>query len=171
MVEAIEKVPAETRWEIAAKGLTGAITAIDKDLKDAIGENKFNEFAQELWYETGKGAKEFADNLGLATENARDIVEVLKLLSITAMGPEFNFEIIEATENRCVGRTTMCPWHERWKEFGFKEEFCNSGHQAWGDGAVESLNPNFTFRLIKNMQLGDSYCEWAAERKESRQRN
>ena len=94
MAEAIEKVPAETRWEIAAKGLTGASTAIDKALKDAIGENKFNEFARELWYETGKGAKEFADNLGLATENANDIVEVLKLLSLTAMGPEFNFEII-----------------------------------------------------------------------------
>ena len=171
MAEAIEKVPAETRWEIAAKGLTGAITAIDKALKDAIGENKFNEFARELWYETGKGAKEFADNLGLATENARDIVEVLKLLSITAMGPEFNFEIIEATEDRCVGRTTMCPWHERWKEFGLKEEFCNSGHQAWGDGAVESLNPNYTFRLNKNMQLGDSYCEWVVERKDSRKRN
>ena len=46
MAEAIEKVPAETRWEIAAKGLTGAITAIDKALKDAIGENKFNEFVR-----------------------------------------------------------------------------------------------------------------------------
>ncbi len=40
-----------------------------------------------------------------------------------------------------------------------------SGHQAWGDGATESLNPNFTFRLTKNMVRGDSHCEWVVERK------
>ena len=30
MTEAINKIPAETRWEIAAKGLTGAIVAMEK---------------------------------------------------------------------------------------------------------------------------------------------
>jgi hypothetical protein len=42
MTETINKIPAETRWEIATKGLTGAITAVDKALKDDIGENKYN---------------------------------------------------------------------------------------------------------------------------------
>lgn len=165
MTEAINKIPAETRWEIATKGLTGAITALDKTLKDAIGEDKYNDIAQALWYEAGKGAKEFAGNLGLATENARDIEEVLKLLGMTAMGPEFKFEVVEATENRCVGRTTMCPWHERWKELGLDFDICNSGHQGWGDSAVENLNSNFTFSLTKNMVRGESYCEWVIERK------
>jgi hypothetical protein len=64
-----------------------------------------------------------------------------------------------------VGRTNKCPWHERGKELGFKEDFCNSGHQAWGDGAVQSLNPNFNFTLTKNMQRGDSHCEYVIERK------
>jgi len=27
------------------------------------------------------------------------------------------------------------------------------------------LNPNFTFRLTKNMLLGDPHCEWVVERK------
>ena len=43
---------------------------------------------------------------------------------------------------------------------------CGAGHQSWGDGAVESLNPNFTFKLTKNITLhGDPYCEWVIERK------
>jgi hypothetical protein len=31
------------------------------------------------------------------------------------MGPEFVFEVVEATKDRCVGKTTQCPWHKRWK--------------------------------------------------------
>ena len=165
MTEAINKIPAETRWGIATKGLTGAIVAMEKAIKDVIGQKKYDELSKALWYEAGKGAKEFADNLGLSTENARDIEEVLKLLAMTAMGPEFKFEVVEATENRCVGRTTMCPWHERWKELGLDFDYCGSGHQGWGDGCVGSLTPNFTFSLTKNMVRGDQLCEWIIERK------
>ncbi len=90
------------------------------------------------------------------------------------MGPEFVFEVVEATEDRCVGRTTQatfrqaaphCPWHKRWKELGLNFDTCGVGHQRWGDGAAESLNPNFTFKLTKNMVRGDSHCEWVVERK------
>ncbi len=53
---------------------------------------------------------------------------------MTSMGPEFKFEIIEATEDKC-------PRHERWNEFGFTEDFCEARHQGWGDGVVQSLKP------------------------------
>jgi hypothetical protein len=165
MTEKIEKVPAETRWAIATKGLTGACTVMINALKDALSPEKFDEFQVGLWSQAGKGAKELADTLGLPSESPRDIAEVTEVLGITSMGPEFNFEIVEATEDRCVGRANKCPWHERWKEFGLKEDFCNSGHQGWGDGAVQSLNPNFTYTLTKNMQRGDSHCEYVIERK------
>jgi hypothetical protein len=165
MAEAIEKVPAETRWEIATKGLTGACTAMMNALKGTLSQEKFDEFQVGLWFQAGKGAKELADTLGLTIENPRDIDEALALLAVTGMGPEFEFKTVEATDDRCVGKTTKCAWHERLKELGFKEDLCSSGHQGWGDGAVESLNPNFTFILNKSMQRGDSYCEWVIERK------
>ncbi len=38
MTEAIDKIPAETRWAIATKGLTGALVAYGDDLRDAIGD-------------------------------------------------------------------------------------------------------------------------------------
>jgi hypothetical protein len=164
MAEAIEKLPAETRWEIATKGLTGACTAMINALQGALSPDKFEEFQVGIWSQAGKGAKELADTLGLTIENPRDIDAVLALLAVTSMGPEFEFKTVEATEDRCVGRTTKCAWHERWKELGFKEDLCSSGHQGWGDGAVGSLNPNFTFSLTKNMIRGDQFCEWIIER-------
>ena len=40
MAEAIEKVPAETRWEIATKGLTGACTAMMNVIKGRVEPGK-----------------------------------------------------------------------------------------------------------------------------------
>lgn len=165
MANRIDAVPEGTRWEIATKGLTGAYTAISNALKQAAGQSKFDEFNGPLWHEAGKGAKAFASNLGLATETASDLESVTHLLAQAAMGPEFVFEVVEATADRCVGRTTECPWHKRWKEQGLAMDTCSAGHQRWGDGAVESLNPDFKFTLLKNMVRGDSHCEWIVERK------
>lgn len=165
MSDAIDKIPEKTRWEMAAKGLTGAYSAISGALQKAVGQSKFEEFNGSLWYEAGKGAKGFADSLGLATEDAGDVEGAMHLLAQASMGPEFVFEIVEATKDRCVGKTTECPWHKRWKENGLDFDPCGVGHQRWGDGAAESLNPNFTFKLTRNMVRGDSHCEWVVERK------
>lgn len=165
MAKGIDAIPEKTRWEIATRALTGAYIAISNALKQAAGQAKFEEFNGALWYEAGKGVKEFAANLGLATEKPGDVEAATHLMAQAAMGPEFVFEIVESTNDRCVGRTTQCPWHKRWKEQGFSMDTCGVGHQRWGDGAVESLNPNLTFKLTKNMVRGDSHCEWVIERK------
>ncbi len=165
MAEKIDSIPEATRWEMATKGLTGAYIAISNAFAQALGQQKFDEFNGPLWHQAGKGAKEFADNLGLATETAGDIEQATHLLAQASMGPEFKFEIAENTQDRCVGTTTQCPWHKRWKEQGLDVDTCGAGHQNWGEGAVESLNPNFTFKLTKNMVRGDAHCEWVVERK------
>lgn len=165
MANTIEAVPERMRWEIATKGLTGAYSAISDALRRAVGQKGFEEFNAGLWYEAGKGAKEFSDSLGLAAETAGDVEEITHLLAKASMGPEFEFEVVESTNDRCVVKTTECPWHKRWKELGLDFDTCSAGHQRWGDGAVESLNPDFTFKLTKNMVRGDSNCEWIVERK------
>ena len=165
MADKIKAIPEEARWEIATKGLTGAFIAISNALKQAVGQEKFDKFNGPLWHQAGKGAKEFADSLGLPAESAGDVEGIIHLLAKTSMGPEFEFEIMESTKDKCVGTTTQCPWHKRWKEQGLEMDTCSAGHQAWGDGAIESLNPNFTFKLTKNMVRGDSHCEWVVERK------
>jgi len=161
----IESIPEQMRWAIATKGLTGAYTAIAKAHSDAVGQKGYEAFNAPLWLEAGKGAKELAQSLGLATETAKDVEAITHLLASASMGPEFVFEVAEASKDRCVGRTTQCPWYKRWKEQGLNFDLCSAGHQAWGEGAVASLNPNFTFKLTKNMQRGEPHCEWVVERK------
>ena len=165
MVGTIEDIPEKTRWELATRGLTGAYIAISSALRQALGQGGFEEFNGALWYEAGKGAKEFAETHDLAAKDAEDIEAVTHLLAQASMGPEFVFEVVEATKDRCVGRTTQCPWHKRWKEQGLDMDTCGVGHQRWGDGAVESLNPEFSFKLTRNMLHGDPHCEWVVERK------
>ncbi|MDH3546575.1 MAG: L-2-amino-thiazoline-4-carboxylic acid hydrolase [Gammaproteobacteria bacterium] len=165
MANKIDDIPEQTRWQIATQGLTGAYIAISNALKQAVGQKGFEEFNGALWYEAGKGAKEFAETHGLATEDAQEIEEVTHLLAQASMGPEFVFEVVEATKDRCVGKTTQCPWHKRWQEQGLDMDTCGVGHQRWGEGAAESLNPDFTFKLTKNMLHGDPHCEWVVERK------
>jgi hypothetical protein len=165
MAKTIDAIPEKTRWETATKGLTGAYTAISNAFFQALGQGKFDEFNGGLWYQAGKGAKEFAATVGLPAETAGDLEGVTHLMAQAAMGPEFVFEVAESTKDRCVGTTTECPWHKRWKEQGLTMDPCGVGHQKWGEGAIESLNPNFTFKLTKNMTRGDSHCEWVVERK------
>ena len=165
MPKAIDKIPERMRWEIATKGLTGAYTAIAVALKDAVGENKYNEFNGPLWYQAGKGVKELADTLGLNTKTADDIAIVFELATVVSMGPEFNWEIVESSEDKCVMRNAKCPWHERFKELNLSFDYCGSGHQKWCQGACDSLNPNFTATLSKSMVRGDAYCETIIERK------
>jgi hypothetical protein len=165
MAETIAAIPENARWEFATKGLTGAYMAISNALKQAVGQKGFDDFNGPLWFQAGKGAKEFAATFGLPGETAGDIEAVIHLMAKAAMGPEFQFNIVESTKDRCVGTTTECPWHKRWKEQGVDFDTCGAGHQAWGAGAAESLNPDYTFTLTKNMVRGDSHCEWVVERK------
>ena len=165
MAETINKIPERMRWEIATTGLTGAYTAIAHALKDAVGENKYNEFNGPLWYEAGKGAKELADSLGLKAETPEDIAAIFELATVASMGPEMEWEIVESSEDRCVTRQAKCAWHERAKELGIGFDFCSSGHQSWCEGACNSLNPNITATLTKLMPRGDAYCETYIELK------
>lgn len=165
MVGKIDDIPEKTRWEVATQGLTGAYIAISNALRQAVGQKGFEEFNGALWYEAGKGAREFAEAHGLETEGAQNIEGVTHLLAQASMGPEFVFEVVEATADRCVGRTTQCPWHKRWQEQGLDMDTCGVGHQRWGEGAVASLNSDFRFKLTKNMLHGDPHCEWVVERK------
>jgi hypothetical protein len=43
-----------------------------------------------------------------------------------------------------VGRTTGCPWHERWKELGFKEDFCSI---SWDFGTWHFEKAQITFKI------------------------
>ena len=61
MTDSLEKLPGEARWQIATRGLTGAYTAVANALKEAVGEAKYNEFNQIVWYQGGKAVADFME--------------------------------------------------------------------------------------------------------------
>ncbi len=109
MDEALEKVPAETRWTIATQALTGAATAASKALRDALGQERYNEVWGQIWAEQGKASKEIADALSLDGDDAKSVGEAFQSVVIAAMGPECKFEMLEATPERAAIRCTGCP--------------------------------------------------------------
>ncbi len=165
MTDPLEKIPAEIRWQIATRGLTGTFMACANALRLAAGEANHNEFIGKLWYQAGKGVKEFLGAFGVPVGDARQLYEAMVLAAHVGMGPELEIEVVEATHDRCVGRVSKCPWHERSKELGIDGRFCRVGHQGWGDGIIESVNPDFAFNIPKTMPAGDPYCEVVVERK------
>ena len=74
-------------------------------VKQAPGQKGFAAFNGALCYEAGKGAKEFAETHGLATEDAKDVEKVTHLVTQASMVPEFVLEVAEATKDRCGGKT------------------------------------------------------------------
>lgn len=162
-----EKVPAETRWVIAARTLTGACLATGNVLYQVVGKEKAEELNRRIWIEGGKTVKDVISAAGIPLDanDAKSIAEASFAAAVVTMGPELQGEIVEATKDRSVMRVTKCPWHERWKELGRVWDACTSGHQAWGEGMLEKINPDFTHKLTKNMCRGDPYCEFIIERK------
>jgi hypothetical protein len=82
------------------------------------------------------------------------------------MGPEFEFETVEATAEKAVVRCANCPWWNRMKEMGISDDLCSSGDAGFSAALVKSLNPNATIRLTQAMPRGDAYCEWVYELQE-----
>ena len=163
MAEGVEKVPAETRWTIATQALTGAMVVTSKALRDALGQERYNEIHGQIWAEQGKAAKQIADALGLAGGDAKSVAETNVLVTLVAMGPEIKTETVEATEERAVLRNTECPWWNRFKELGISEDLCHVACAAYWDALTKSLNPKVTVSLTKAMPRGDSYCELVYE--------
>lgn len=155
----LEKVPAESRWTIATKVLTGQLIATAKALRDALGQEKYNEVCEQSWTERGKAAKQLADTLGLAGDDAKSAAETLQALDIVTTGPEFKFETVEAASEKTVLRCTGCAWWNRQQELGIPGDLCSVAALAYCNALAKSLNPKLTVSGTKSMPRGDPYCE------------
>ena len=159
MVEEIEKVPAETRWTIATQAMTGVTMAHMKALLDIL---KFYEVEKQIWTELGKGIKQIADVFELTGEDAKSVQEIVRFVSVVAMGPELKIEFIELTPERAVTRATECPYWNRQKELGIKLD-CPVLDEVYASSIAKIFNPKLTYCVVKALPRGDSYCEFLME--------
>ena len=161
----IEDIPAEQRWEIAARAASAIPFAYDIAFREAIGE-KYDEIEQFIFVEAGKEIKNLASALGLPTGNAREINETFEVIGTILNGPEFKAETTEEGDDRTVGRTTQCPMLNSAVEMGLDPQIVAlTACQTYHKSAVENLNPGFTHHFNKRMCGGDPYCEMVIERR------
>ncbi len=161
----IENIPAEQRWEIAARAASAIPFAYDIAFREAIGE-KYDEMERPIYVEAGKEFKNLASALGLPTGNAREINETFEVIGTILNGPEFKTETIKEGDDRTVGKITQCPILNRAMEMGVDPQIVAlTACQTFCKSAVENLNPGFTQQVNKSMCSGDPYCEMVIERR------
>jgi len=161
----IEDIPAETRWEIAARSASTVPLLYDMHFRRVLKE-KYDNIELPIWIESGKEMKNLAVALGLPIDNAKDISESMGVIGTILYGPEMKMEQKEATEDRAVGRMTGCSVLNRAREMGLDPKI--SAQTACGavmKSELEALNPAFSQRFNKSMCSGDSFCEMVIERK------
>ena len=76
-------------------------------------------------------------------------------------GPEQKQQLVEATREKAVARTTKCTCWERYEEFEVDPDLragCNA-HQQQTEEGLKVINPKITYKLKKAMGWGDPYCE------------
>ena len=161
----IEDIPAEQRWEIAARAASAIPLAYDIAFRAAIGE-KYDEMERPIYIEAGKEIKNLASALGLPTGKAREIYETFWTIGTILNGPEFKRETTEEGDDRTVGKTTQCPILNRAVEMGLDPKIVAlTACQTYHKSAIENLNPGFTLQHNKTMCGGDPYCEMVIERR------
>ena len=161
----VGQIPAESRWDISTKGLTGVLTNHLETIHRLVGKERYAEVLQQIWNEIGQGSADLAKSLGMTGDNARLVAEAGAAVCVCAMGPELVIEEVESSEDRTVMKITECPWCNRMKELGISHDLLSACDTAFWIGFVKSLNQNIIMRHGKQMHLGDPYCEWIFETK------
>jgi hypothetical protein len=161
----IKDIPAEVRWEIATKAANSQSVVYDMLVRQIIGD-KIDEIWDVIMTEGGKESKAVAESLGLPASNAVEIESTLDIISAIILGPELMGEILEANEERVIGKITGCPMLNAHRNVGHGPTAGTPAHcQAFCQSSVVSLNPRYTMRYTKRMCTGDPHCEYVIELK------
>ncbi len=160
----IDDIPAHMRWEIATKAANSQSVVYDMLVRQIIGD-KIDDIWNVIMTQGGKESKNLADSLGLPASNAVEIESALDIISTIIMGPELRGEILQASEERVIGKMTGCPMLNAHRNIGLEPTGTHAHCQAFCQSVVDSLNPRYTMRYTRRMCTGDTHCEYAIELK------
>ncbi|MGF7119600.1 hypothetical protein [Methanobacterium oryzae] len=170
----IENIPAELRWEIAAKSASAMPFAQERVYRAVLGEKykKIEPMLEaadfELRIESGKQISNMAKELGLPYETAEDVDNTQSIASKILLGPELKYETVKSSSDQVQTHITGCPVLNRAREMEVDTEFLFDHCVAQNKSTVENLNPKYTQRITKAMCRGDPYCETCTELKKSK---
>ena len=181
MDELLNKISAEKRWAVTVRILTGLyvmrgdifmIPLLNEDegvFAPVEASERWTEILMKLFSDSAKKLFTWVkETFSIPVEDAIGAANLENVACKLLQGPEFQFEIVEATRERTVVRCTHCAWWEKYKEFELERALipCDAVDQAWTDAGLTAINPKLTYKVTKAKPRGDPYCEGVIEFKE-----
>lgn len=139
------------------KSMAYAYSLFVKNLMDeGFDRNKVRRASDRAWAITGmrRGAQ-IKSVLGTAKDI--DALEKASEMAASLHGIEFRREVKEGVLHL---EFVKCPWHEACESIGIPDEwkFCPTGHAAYSESMLQSINPLASFDIPKCMPNGDDLC-------------
>jgi len=161
----LEKVPMETRWDLAAGGFVRWQADFCKTLLDKEGREKFLEHSKRIFYAAGPGSKGVADRLGFTGNDAKSAAIIIPAVITIWYGPKTKFEIEEATSEKARVKCTNCAFWTYVQAKKITDDICSAKSRYYWEAFAKAINPKLTSTFVKGRPLGDSVCEWVIELK------
>ena len=161
----LEKVPMETRWNLAADGLLAWSVGFCKRLLDNEGKEKFLEYWKKTNSAAGPESKKLADRLGFTGNDAKSAAIIIPAVITIWYGPKTKFEIEEATAEKARVKCTNCTFWNTVQARKITDDICSAKSRYYWEGFAKAINPKLTSTSVKARPLGDSVCEWVIELK------
>ena len=159
----LEKVPLESRWNIAAGGLIFWSVTYFKEIYDTKGREQYLEHWKKASPLVAARSKGNADRLGFTGSDAKSAIEIIPAMLIIVYGPKQKYETVEATAEKARVRCINCELWNHVQARKITDDLCSVHSQYWWDGFVKAMNPKMTSTLVKARPRGDSVCEWVVE--------
>jgi hypothetical protein len=161
----LEKVPMETRWNLAADGLLGWSVGFCKRLLDNEGKEKFLEYWKKTTSAAGPESKKLADRLGFTGNDAKSAAIIIPAVITIWYGPKTKFEIEEATAEKVRVKCTNCTFWNTVQARKITDDICSAKSRGYWESFAKAINPKLTSTFVKAKPLGDPVCEWVLELK------
>lgn len=161
----LEKVPVETRWNLASGALVTWYVTYLKTRYDQGGREKFLEFMKQVGQTLGAGYKGFADRFGLNGNDAKSAAAIIPAIITVFWGPQQKYEIEEATEEKARVKCINCAFWNAVQAQKITDDLCSALSLYSWEGRAKAINPKLTSTLVKARPRGDSVCEWVLELK------
>ena len=161
----LEKVPMETRWNLAADGLLAWSVGFCKRLLDNEGKEKFLEYWKKTNSAAGPESKKLADRLGFTGNDAKSAAIIIPAVITIWYGPKTKFEIEEATAEKARVKCTNCTFWNTVQGRKITDDICSAKSRGYWESFAKAINPKLTSTFVKGKPLGDSVCEWVLELK------
>lgn len=154
------------KWKMAAQALTYLVNLYSQVIKEEAGLEVYYKISKEVWSEISYSLKDLLQPLKIDSNDASSVHYGVRTFSRVIMGPELDFELVEAKKDRSVIRIYRCPWHQIMIETGL-QSFCephHEVHETFCRSMVKALNPDMTFRFTQHTSAHSlPYCEEVVE--------